>query len=92
MGVQSMGLDDIIARWRPGSQGDDWSWAHEWACMMVDPKTSAIWEMVEREGIGFADAFHPILLGNDGRVWDGHHRICIALQRGIESVMVEVVE
>lgn len=31
----------------------------------------------------------PILLGNDGRVWDGHHRLCVADGMGIEYVPVQ---
>ena len=30
----------------------------------------------------------PILLGNDGRVWDGHHRLVVARETGIEWVPV----
>ena len=36
------------------------------------------------------DNFAPVMLGSDGRVWDGHHRICIAIQRCIPSLMVEL--
>lgn len=41
---------------------------------------------IQAEGIR-----EPVLLGNDGRVWDGHHRIVVAMRLGIESVPVEVV-
>jgi hypothetical protein len=34
----------------------------------------------------------PISLGNDGRVWDGHHRIVAAMQRGITKVLVWPVD
>lgn len=30
----------------------------------------------------------PILLGSDGRVWDGHHRLCVASMLGLASVPV----
>ena len=30
----------------------------------------------------------PILLGNDGRIWDGHHRLYIADQLKLESIPV----
>lgn len=30
-----------------------------------------------------------ILLGNDGRVWDGHHRLIAARRLGIESIFCE---
>lgn len=31
----------------------------------------------------------PVLLGNDGRVWDGHHRIVAARRLGFTEVPVE---
>lgn len=35
---------------------------------------------------------NPILLGSDGRVWDGHHRIRLAVALGLETVLVERME
>lgn len=83
-----MALDDLLARWVPGSA--DWSWADELADLHASPVTDAIRARVVDEGIGFADHFGPVLLGSDGRVWDGHHRICIAMELGITHLMVEV--
>lgn len=34
----------------------------------------------------------PILLGSDGRVWDGHHRLAVAQRLGLETVPVEFSE
>lgn len=31
----------------------------------------------------------PVLLGNDGRIWDGHHRIVAARRLGIADIPVE---
>ncbi len=84
-----MPLAQIITFWRPGSA--DWSWADEYRDLISSPGTALMSELVESEGIGFADDLTPILLGIDGRVWDGHHRICIAIRDGIDSLMVEVV-
>lgn len=28
----------------------------------------------------------PILLGDDGRIWDGHHRVCVAYDLGLAEV------
>ena len=81
-------LAQIVAFWRPGSA--DWSWAEECSDLRDDPVTIAVRTRVDREGIGFADHHSPVLLGTDGRVWDGHHRICIALERGIPSLLVEL--
>lgn len=83
-------LAHIVTFWRPGSQ--DWSWAEEYADLLADPVTERVRERVDSEGIAFADAHSPVLLGNDGRVWDGHHRIVIAIERRIPSLMVELAD
>ena len=85
--LERMALAQVVAFWRPGSH--DWTWAEEHADVMARPETPAIRKRVQEEGIGFQDDVAPILLGNDGRVWDGHHRICIALELGVDSVNVE---
>ena len=83
-------LSHIVTFWRPGSH--DWSWADEYADLMGRDRevTDAIDERVRSEGIAFADDFAPVLLGSDGRVWDGHHRICLAIKCCIPSLMCEV--
>ena len=83
-------LAQILTFWRPGSQ--DWSWAEEYADLVDDPVTRRVRARVDAKGIGFADHVAPVLLGSDGRVWDGHHRICIAIERDITHLMVEVAE
>lgn len=84
-------ISHILTFWRPGSQGDDWTWADEYEALHDDSVTEAIRERVFDEGIDFIDHLAPVLLGNDGRVWDGHHRICIAIECGLPALMVEVV-
>lgn len=81
-------LAQILTFWKPGSH--DWTWADEYADLINDPVTDRIRERVNHEGIDFIDHVAPVLLGNDGRVWDGHHRICIAIQYAIPSLMVEL--
>lgn len=85
----SMPLAQILTFWRPGSH--DWSWAEEYADVMAQERTKPVRLRVEAEGIGFIDHAAPVMLGSDGRVWDGHHRICIAIEKGIPSLMVETV-
>lgn len=50
---------------------------------------------VEEHGVGFKDddEFNMITLGPDGRVWDGHHRICAAIHLDLldDEVVVDVV-
>lgn len=31
----------------------------------------------------------PILIGSDGRVWDGHHRLAVAHKLGLSEVPIE---
>lgn len=35
---------------------------------------------------------YPILLGTDGRVWDGHHRLCVADMLGLDAVPCEFAD
>lgn len=98
-----MDLVTLTTNWRPGSHdtSDDpdganleWNWKYERIDVFTNPeqveRTIGVLRRVAKEGIGFLDYIAPILLGSDGRVWDGHHRICIALALGLEYVMVEL--
>ena len=85
--LTAMPLAQVVAFWRPGSH--DWTWAEEYADVMTHERMPAIRQRVMEDGIGFQDHVAPILLGSDGRVWDGHHRICIALELRISTVNVE---
>ena len=82
-----MPVESIVTNWRVGSA--EWSWDEERADLSNDPVTAAVRHRVLTEGIGFADAYAPVLLGSDGRVWDGHHRIVIALEQGITHLNAE---
>lgn len=78
----------IITFWTPGSGA--WSWAEEYQRLRDDPVTLAVERRVVERGFGFIDHIAPVLLGSDGRVWDGHHRICIAIKRGTLWLRCEV--
>jgi len=84
-----MSLTEITTSWRPGSY--DWTWREEYEDVMKQDRIRGVRDRVNAEGLGFIDHIAPILLGNDGRVWDGHHRICLALENNVDSVMVELV-
>jgi hypothetical protein len=85
-----MTLAEILTFWRPGSH--DWSWKQEYQDLMGPGHavTAAVRERVAAEGFGFQDHIAPILLGSDGRVWDGHHRICLAIQQEKHCLNVEL--
>lgn len=71
-----MDAETIMRRWRPGSydftnSGRPWSWADEEADIGQDE----IDDLADKVQVnGFTE---PVLLGDDGRVWDGHHRIIV---------------
>lgn len=89
-----MPVSQIVTFWQPGSHA--WSWAEESHELMhgekYETQTKHILKRVDEEGIDFIDNIAPVLLGSDGRVWDGHHRICIAIKQGIPDLMVDIVE
>lgn len=79
----------IITFWCPGSH--DWTWAEEYRDLIDKQETREIAHAIDRAGFGFADSDTPVMLGNDGRVWDGHHRIVLAISRGESHLNVDVV-
>ena len=87
-----MPISDILLNWKPGSRGDDWTWRDEYIDLLTRDvnNTRSIIHRAWRDGLHFADKEQPILLGSDGRVWDGHHRICVALLLGIRTVNVDI--
>jgi hypothetical protein len=80
--MSTLPLEEILGQWAVGS--GDWGWAEERDLLDGDPKTAEVAASIAAEGIR-----EPVLLGNDGRVWDGHHRIVIAWRLGLATVPVE---
>lgn len=77
-------LDHLLGTFAVGSAL--WSWHDEYDDLMKRDAT----EMEVLIASIRADGIHePILLGSDGRVWDGHHRICAAMHLGLDTVPVE---
>lgn len=61
--------------------GDTGPWSSELAYLWTDHQqheTLTLLNAVLAEGIT-----EPIIIGNDGRLWDGHHRLAVALALGI---------
>lgn len=75
-------LDHLLGVYAVGS--GDWPWREEYDNLIDQPGTQKLLARIRDEGIR-----EPILLGTDGRVWDGHHRIIIAMHLGLDSVPVE---
>ncbi|MEV5068963.1 ParB N-terminal domain-containing protein [Microbacterium sp. LMI12-1-1.1] len=66
--------------------GDEHGWDREFDLLATDhaKRIEHLAESVQRDGIR-----EPIVIGPDGRVWDGHHRLAVAKLLGIAEVPVE---
>lgn len=86
-----MALSDVLSGWRPGSMGNEWTWQQEHDDVWFHPgmarHTDVLATSIQENGIR-----EPVVLGTDGRVWDGHHRIVIAMRLGIEKVPVVMAD
>lgn len=82
MSERRVRLDHLLGVYRVGS--GDWPWTEEYDNLIDQTDTQKLLTRIREEGIR-----EPILLGTDGRVWDGHHRIVIAMHLGMDSVPVE---
>ncbi|MYS44090.1 ParB N-terminal domain-containing protein [Streptomyces sp. SID5998] len=85
--VEVWPLARVLAEVRCGSE--DWSWDEEWADL--DQRHAATgyltWleQQIRENGITM-----PVLIGSDGRLWDGHHRLRVAVRLGIGYVPVKL--
>jgi ParB-like chromosome segregation protein Spo0J len=85
--VEVWPLARVLAEVRCGSR--DWSWDEEW--LDLDARhvgtgyLGKLEQQIREKGITM-----PVLIGTDGRLWDGHHRLRIAVRLGIEYVPVEL--
>jgi len=77
--VDPMAVAEVF---RPGS--GDWDWSQE----LEDVKGlgNGFEELVE--DVQLNGVKEPVLLGADGRVWDGHHRILAAIACDLETIPV----
>jgi len=78
----TMPLADLLRDYTPG---DGHSWPDEFRWMEAHHGSKLL---KLKSDIFINDIREPILLGEDGRVWDGHHRIWVAQLLGIEHVPV----
>ncbi|MDX2986413.1 ParB N-terminal domain-containing protein [Streptomyces caniscabiei] len=86
--LQVWPLQRILTEVRCGSE--DWPWEEEWADLdrrhAETGYLDRLTEQIRENGITM-----PVLIGSDGRLWDGHHRLCVAARLGIGYVPVEIV-
>lgn len=85
--VQVWPLQRVLTEVRCGSQ--DWSWEEEWADLdrrhADTGYLAGLEQQIRKNGITT-----PVLIGSDGRLWNGHHRLRIAVRLGIDYVPVEL--
>lgn len=84
---------DLLALYAPGSYPPPWSWDDEErdilarVCLCCDqPGHYQLALEVHLREHGLTQG---VCLGDDGRVWDGHHRIVAARRLGIELIPLE---
>lgn len=67
--------------------GDNRGWPSElrWLWTVDRDKTLALMDRVVSEGF-----LTPVQIGDDGRLWDGHHRVAVAAALGILLPVVRV--
>jgi hypothetical protein len=85
--VQVWPLARVLSEVRCGSQ--DWTWEEEWADLDERHAATGYLEKLEAQ-IRENGITMPVLVGNDGRLWGGHHRLRIAVRSGIPYVPVEI--
>lgn len=80
-------MSDLLGKVRPGSA--DWTWPEEFADL--DSREPEYLERlkadIERRGIR-----SPVEVGDDGRLWNGHHRVRIAVLLDLEEIPVVVFD
>lgn len=100
---KSLLVVDVMWGWRPGSydtnsHGGQWSWTdeildlHKTVCSCCGEAGHYQQELTQKMFEEGAFWEEPPILGNDGRVWDGHHRIIAAMDLRWKALEVEVVE
>lgn len=78
-----MDLEELLSIY---ADGDEHGWDFEFGLLQQrhSQKLDMLATSIQETGIQT-----PILLGNDGRIWDGHHRLCVANMLGLEKVPVQ---
>jgi hypothetical protein len=82
-------LQRVLTEVRCGSQ--DWTWEEEWADLDQRHEETGYLVKLEQQ-IRENGITMPVLIGSDGRLWDGHHRLRIAVRLGIGYVPVELTD
>lgn len=82
-----LAVDYIQENFTPGEETNTWAEEFRWIIDFDNNHTGALLADIEKDGIKL-----PILLGDDGRVWNGHHRLLVARILGMTEVPVTHAE
>jgi len=77
-----MALQQLLRDYQDGDE-HGWDTEFDWLRANHAEALADLRASVVKDGIR-----EPVLLGSDGRVWDGHHRLCVALDLGLHEVPV----
>ena len=80
-------VDYIQENFTPGEETSAWAEEFAWILDFHGDYVSDLLTDIEKSGIKV-----PILLGDDGRVWNGHHRLLVARILGMAEVPVTHAE
>lgn len=85
----SAGTMDLAHLLNVYQDGDENGWDAEFAFLQAEHsiRIGQLYADVAVRGIR-----EPIQLGPDGRVWDGHHRLCVAALLKLDTVPVEFIQ
>ena len=72
-----------LMREHPDGNEAGWGVEFEWLRRNDADAIHRLLRLIKRDGIT-----EPVLIGDDGRVWDGHHRIYVASLLGIRDIPV----
>jgi ParB-like chromosome segregation protein Spo0J len=82
--TERMKLAELMAKVTPG-EPHDWPTEFEWLRKEAGGgPIRALIASILRVGIQ-----RPVLIGSDGRLWDGHHRVYAAWALGLTEIAVE---
>lgn len=81
--MREVPIKDLIKVFQPGSGDEEWSWSEE-----LEALSRTLWFHELVDDIRENGVKEPVLLGADGRVWDGHHRILASWYAGKSIIPV----
>lgn len=85
--TRNVPLIGVLSVFMPGDYPERlWSEEFAWLWTHHGEKMDAI--ATRAQEMGLEDFSPPITLGSDGRVWDGHHRLAVAVKLGFDTVPV----